>query len=145
MSIFKACDIRASYPDELQDEDAILLGNAIVSLQGSCIDFAKGQIKSSAGLRVVVGYGNGMGALTGPTLWAHSDSETRSLFDVVNGRFPNRSPNPAVQIGERFTKNAVGNSVPHAARAATSLKDRRKSQSARSHRIFSFVPRQPYA
>ncbi len=208
MSIFKACDIRAPYPDELKDEHAILLGKAIASLLGTCdvlvggdgrlstprlkqlligslltsgcrvidlgmlptpafyfarhalgvkagvmvtashnppqyngfklafadlpiteaeisnlqelmlhsnlaaqnrnrrqvesidmlpayIEFVKEQMESLAGLRVVVDYGNGMGALIGPELWKHSQAETIPLFDKVDGRFPNRSPNPA--------------------------------------------------
>jgi len=208
MSIFKACDIRAPYPDELKDEHAILLGKAIARLLGSCeilvagdgrlstprlkgllidsflasgcrvidlgmiptpvfyfarhelgvqagvmvtashnppqyngfklafgdlpiteeeiaglqklmsqsnavlpetgqrlagsidilptyIQFAKDQIAPLAGLRVVVDYGNGMGTLTGPELWNHSGAETIALFDEVDGRFPNRSPDPA--------------------------------------------------
>jgi phosphomannomutase/phosphoglucomutase len=36
MSIFKACDIRAPYPNELKDEHAIQLGKAIASLLGPC-------------------------------------------------------------------------------------------------------------
>ncbi len=60
------------------------------------IKFAKSQIKACHNLRVVVDYGNGMGALTGPTLWEHCGAKTISLFDKVDGHFPNRSPNPAV-------------------------------------------------
>lgn len=36
MNIFKACDIRAPYPNELQDKHAVLLGQAIARLQGQC-------------------------------------------------------------------------------------------------------------
>ena len=208
MSIFKACDIRAPYPDELQDHHAIALGRAIVRLQGpgevvvagdgristpklkqllinsllasgaQVIDlgvvptpvfyyarhhlgiktgvmvtashnppqyngfklalsdlpitememnllrkimestdirltnsvgekidvdilpdylaFAQSQISSCSNLRIVVDYGNGMAALTGPRLWNHCGAEIIPLFDVIDGHFSNRSPNPAV-------------------------------------------------
>ncbi len=67
-----------------------------VEILPAYIEFAKGQIKSCKGLKVVVDYGNGMGALTGPVLWQYSGAEIIPLFDKVDGHFPNRSPNPAV-------------------------------------------------
>jgi phosphomannomutase/phosphoglucomutase len=60
------------------------------------LDFASSQLEPCSGLRVVVDYGNGVGALTGPTLWQASGAEVMPLFDTVDGSFPNRSPNPAV-------------------------------------------------
>ena len=208
MSIFKACDIRAPYPDELQDHHASALGRAIARLQGpndvvvagdgristpklkqllidgllaggarvidlgiiptpvfyyarhrlgintgvmvtashnppqyngfklalgelpiteqemnqlreimASIDirsagkagkkisinilpdylaFAAKQVVSCPNLRVVVDYGNGMGALTGPSLWEYCGAEVIPLFDEINGWFPNRPPNPSM-------------------------------------------------
>jgi len=59
-------------------------------------EFGKSQIKVCDGLKVVVDYGNGVGAITGPKLWEHSGANVISLFCNVDGRFPDRSPNPAV-------------------------------------------------
>ncbi len=48
------------------------------------------------GSKIVVDYGNGMAALAGPAIWQVSQAQVFSLFDRLDGEFPNRSPNPAV-------------------------------------------------
>ena len=58
--------------------------------------FTEGRLEACRDLRVVVDYGNGVGALTGPTLWGARGAKITTLFEVVDGNFPNRSPNPAV-------------------------------------------------
>ncbi len=60
------------------------------------LSFATAQLEPCSGLRVVVDYGNGVGALVGPLLWQAAGADVVPLFDTVDGSFPNRSPNPAV-------------------------------------------------
>ncbi len=49
---------------------------------------------SSDALKVVVDYGNGVGSITGKPAFEKMNVEVVSLFDQIDGSFPNHLPNP---------------------------------------------------
>ena len=70
------------------------------------LDFVGALVPDRSALRVVIDYGNGVGALAGPQLWPDR-AEAVALFDSVDGRFPERSPDPAVARNLTALREAV--------------------------------------
>ncbi|MEK7632846.1 MAG: phosphomannomutase/phosphoglucomutase [Patescibacteria group bacterium] len=68
---------------------------------------ARGGESSFAGTRVVIDYGNGMGALSFVPLCQRLGVEVVSLFSEPDASFPNHDPNPAVEKNLRFATAAI--------------------------------------
>jgi len=75
----------------------------------SYLDFGVNYIENLSDLSVVVDYGNGLGALAGPALWNNSQCRYLTMYETIDGSFPDRSPNPSIAKNIESLRKAVIN------------------------------------
>ena len=64
------------------------------NILGDYVEHILSFTKDINGLKVVVDYGNGVGSVSGKEIFSRMPIEVISLYDKIDGNFPNHPPNP---------------------------------------------------